>query len=131
MEHKFLGVIIDQELRWNTHVNYALAKGTKWITQYRRLAKHTKGVSTKYKRRFYITVAIPRMLYAADLFLTPQTDQTKGTKGFINRLGRVQHQAALHATGALSMAPTDSLDAHADLLPFPLLVEKLLHRVAT
>jgi len=34
-EHKFLGVILDQELRWNAHVNYALAKGTTWITQYR------------------------------------------------------------------------------------------------
>ena len=38
-EHKFRGVILDQELRWNDHVNYALSKGTKWITQYRRLAK--------------------------------------------------------------------------------------------
>ena len=46
-------------------------------------------------------------------------------------MGWVQCQATLHATGALRTAPTDSLDAHADLLPFPLLVEKLLHRVAT
>jgi len=82
-------------------------------------------------RRFYITIAIPHMLYATDLFLTTQTDRTKGTKGFINRLGQVKCQAALHATGALRTAPMDSLDAHADLLPFPLLVEKLLHRVAT
>jgi len=29
------------------------------------------------------------------------------------------------------MAPMDSLDAHADLLPFPLLVEKLPHPTAT
>jgi len=33
-EHKFLSVIVDQELRWNSHVNYALAKGTTWVTQY-------------------------------------------------------------------------------------------------
>jgi len=52
-EHKFLGVILDQELRWNAHVNYALAKGTTWITQYRRLAKQMKGVSAKYMRRIH------------------------------------------------------------------------------
>jgi len=87
----------------------------KQITQYRQLAKPMKGVSAKYMQRFYITIAIPHMLYAADLFLTPQTEQTKGTKGFINRLGQIQ---CLHATGALRIAPMDSLDAHADLLLF-------------
>ena len=25
-EHKFLGVVLDQELRWNAHVNYASPK---------------------------------------------------------------------------------------------------------
>ena len=72
-EHKFLGVILDQELKWHAHVNYALAKGTKWVTQYCQLAKNMKGVSAKYMRRFYIMIAIPHMLYAADLFLTPQS----------------------------------------------------------
>jgi len=130
-EHKFLGVILDQELRWNAHVNYALAKGTKWITQYRRLAKQMKGISAKHMRKFYITTAIPRMLYAADLFLTPQSGQAIGSKGHIKRLGRIQRQATIHTTGALRSTPTDSLDAHADLLPFQYLVEKLLYRVTT
>ena len=37
----------------------------------------------------------------------------------------------LHTTGALQTTPTDSLDAHANLLPFQHLVENLLHRAAT
>jgi len=69
-------------------------------------------------RRFYITIAIPHMLYAADLFLTLQSGQANGFKGHIKRLWRVQQQATLHATGALRTIPTDELDAHADLLPF-------------
>ena len=32
--HKFFGVIIDQELHWWEHINYALHKGTTWVTQY-------------------------------------------------------------------------------------------------
>ena len=46
-------------------------KGTKWVWQYKRLAKVSNGVSAKYMRWFYLTVAIPRMMYAADLFLVP------------------------------------------------------------
>ena len=89
-EHKFLRVIFDQELRWNAHINYALATGTKWVTKYFQLARNMKGVSTKYMRRFYITISIPHMLYAADLFLTLQSRQANGSKGHIKRLGRVQ-----------------------------------------
>ena len=46
--HKFLGVLIDQELCWKEHINYMLHKGTKWVMQYGRLAKLTKGISAKY-----------------------------------------------------------------------------------
>src|SRR5882724_135671 len=86
-----------------------------------------KGVSTKHMRRFYIMIVIPCMLYAADLFLIPQSGQAIRSKGHIKRLGRVQRQASIHVTRALRSTPTDSLDAHADLLPFQYLIEKLLY----
>src|SRR5882724_8825971 len=98
--HKFLGVILDQELQWREHVQYTLQKGTKWVTQYQRLAKLRKGVSAKHLRQFYISVAIPKMLYAADLFLIPGSEVGKGTKGFISKLVRIQRQVMLHITGA-------------------------------
>ena len=82
-------------------------------------------------RSFYIMIAILCMLYAADLFLTPQSGQARGSKGHIKRLGRVQQKATLHTTGALRMRPMDSLDVHANLLPFQQLIEKLLYWVAT
>src|SRR5882724_13247224 len=82
-------------------------------------------------RRFYITIVILHMLYAANLFLLPQSGQAIGSKGHIKRLGRVQRQATIHATGALRSTPTDSLDAHADLLPFQYLTEKLLDHTST
>src|SRR5882672_3648916 len=68
------------------------------------------------------------MMYAADLFLVPQSGLTRGTKSFIGKLGHVQRQAALHIMGAMRTSPTDSLDAHADLLPFQLLTKQLVHR---
>ena len=87
--HKFLGVLIDQELCFKENINYTLQKGSK----------------------FYLAVAVPRMLYAADLFLVPSTHQSKVTKGYINKHARIQRQAALPITGAIKTTATDTLDA--------------------
>ena len=45
--------------------------------------------------------------------------------GHICRLARVQRQALLVMTGALRTTATDTMEAHADLLPFDLLVDRL------
>ena len=50
--------------------------------------------------------------------------------GHICRLARVQRQALLVMTGALRTTATDTMEAHADLLPFDLLVDRLCHRSA-
>ena len=129
--HKFLGIIIDQELNFKEHAASALAKGTKWVTQYRRLARPSKGVSSRYMRQFYTSVALPKMLYGVDIFLSPPSCKGKGSKGIIEKLARVQRQAAIHITGTMRTTATDTLDAHADLLPFSLLVDKKCHDEAT
>jgi hypothetical protein len=49
--HKFLGVMIDQELRFKAHAAYTLRKGMKWI-EHKRLAKGMKGIAAKYMKRF-------------------------------------------------------------------------------
>jgi len=65
--------MVNQELCWNGHMNYTLQKGTKWVTQYCRLSKPSKGISAKFMRYFYNSVTIPKMLYATDLFLVPES----------------------------------------------------------
>jgi len=76
-------------------------------------------------------VAVPKMLYAADLYLIPESNSMKGMKGFIDKLAKVQRQVSLHITGMLRSAPTDTVDACADILPFHLLVRRLLFHAAT
>jgi len=98
--------------------------------QYGRLAKSMKGILAKYMHRFYLLLAVLRMLYATYLFLTPQSRKSQGTKGFINKLGRIQRLASTHITSAMKTAPMDTIDACADLLPFHLLVEKHTHCTA-
>ena len=125
--HKFLGMFLDQELCFKTHATYAIKKGMTWVDQFQCAACPSKGLSARHMRRFYQAVAIPRMLYAADVFLIPPQKRKRGTKGIVTQLARVQHHATIHITGALRTTPTDLLDAHADLLPFTLLVDKICH----
>jgi len=99
--------------------------------QYQRLPKVSKGVSAKFMRQFFILVAIPKMLYVTDLFLIPGLGISKGTKGFISKLAKIQRQVTLHITGALRSTPMDTIDACADMLPFHLLVKSLMHRAVT
>ncbi|OBZ78310.1 hypothetical protein A0H81_02657 [Grifola frondosa] len=76
------------------------------------------------------------MLYAADVFLTPVrmlpgSKRLHGSVGAIKRLERVQRQALLIMTGAMRTTATDIMCAHANLLPFTLLVDKICHRAIT
>lgn len=76
------------------------------------------------------------MLYAADVWLTPQHSipgrkKQYGSVGMIRKLARVQHQAGLMIMGAMRTTASDVLDAHANLLPFHLLADKTIFRAAT
>lgn len=75
------------------------------------------------------------MLYAADTFLTSVRTlrgqkRQHGSVGHVHQLAMVQHQALLAMTGALRSTATDVMQAHANLLPFDLLVDKICHRAA-
>jgi hypothetical protein len=65
---KYLGVIVDQNLNWKVQQAHAVGKGTKWVAQIRRLARPSWGITPKYTRKLYISVALPRILYAADVW---------------------------------------------------------------
>ena len=82
---RYLGVIFDQELRWNVQVQYAAGKGAAWTNQLRRLAKPSFGLKPSQLRQMYIGVAIPKMLYAVDVWCIPIHGGTSGSR----RLGSV------------------------------------------
>jgi hypothetical protein len=65
--HRFLGVILDQALCWNAHIAYALAKGTAYVFQLRCLSSTSTGIPLSLRRQLYLTVALPKILYAVDL----------------------------------------------------------------
>ena len=133
---KFLGVILDQELRFKAQADYAAAKGKFWITQTRRVSKTAKGIKGHLSRQLYKAAAVPAMFYGASVWLTPIVQSTtkgkksKGSIGATTRLAKVQRMAAIHITGAMCTTASDVLDAHADLLPMDLLIDKHCFREA-
>ncbi|KAF7363687.1 RNA-directed DNA polymerase from transposon X-element [Mycena sanguinolenta] len=86
-------------------------------------------------RQLYLGVCVPRMLYAADLFLSPPAvnrtllarldPKAHRTPAVIKKLRTIQRRAALAITGALRSTPTDVLDVYANLLPIEQLIDKV------
>ena len=67
---KFLGVIMDDELRFKEHAAYAIAKGTGYVLACGRMTRVSKGVRTRMMKKLYEAVAIPKMLYAINIWGT-------------------------------------------------------------
>ncbi|CAK5279173.1 unnamed protein product [Mycena citricolor] len=131
---KLLGVWIDRELRWKEQAAAAIAKGHTWLNQVSRLARPSHGVGPPEMRRLYLATCVPRMLYAADVFLTTtrhnSEEGTIPTAGALPKLRSIQRRAAILITGGMNTTPTDALDIHARLLPIHLQVKKTRHRAA-
>jgi ribonuclease HI len=133
--HKFLGVLLDDELRFQKHAAYAIGKGERWISQVRRLSKVARGMHGTFARKLYYSVAIPSMLYAADVWC-PQTQNTSGSrkkngmKAAIRKMETIQRKAALKSTGALRTTPSDLLFIHANMLPLRSLIKLICQRSA-
>ena len=128
---KYLGVIFDQHLDWKAQHAHALGKGTKWAMQIKRLARPTWGITPKYARKLYSSVAIPRALYAVDVWSSTARGSAQNRKAnakVIKQLTTIQRAGAIAITGGLRSSPTDALDASAFLLPAELTIDKWCHR---
>ncbi len=125
--HKFLGVMMDQELQWRQHADYALAKAAKWTLAFRQLARPASGIKLQLMQQMYNAVAVPKITYVADMWYTPKHKKVGATKnsrsvGITNRLASVQRMATLAITGAMRTMATDTLDLHAGIWPMDLML---------
>jgi len=130
---KYLGVIVDRHLNWKAQQSYTVEKGTKWAAQIWRLARPSWGLTPKHAKRLFISVALPKILYALDVWCIPSDDPVLGPKAngsskVTKQISSIQRAGALAILGGLRTSPTDVLDAYAHLLPAPLLIRKACYR---
>lgn len=131
--HKFLGVILDQELHWKPQADHALAKGTAYILQFKRLSTMTKGIPLSQMRQLYQAIAVPKIIYAASLWFNPtftenSNDLQQGSLGIAKWMASIQHIATLAMIDAMRSTATNVLEVHTNILPTTLLLQNACHR---
>ena len=131
--YRYLGIVIDDKLTWKRHEEKVIDNATKWVLQCRRLAKTDTGLSPYHMRRLYMTVAIPKMTYGAEIWYSPPrkipgAKRMTGSVRIMRQLTKIQRIATLAINGALRTTPTDTLDIHAGMLPLELTMLKVCHR---
>src|ERR1700678_879 len=107
--HKFLGVILNDELRYKQHADYALAKGTEWEARIRSIARMARGAKGSFIKRLYHSVGLAKMLYAADVWCTSPIDKpgaSTRTSSHVIKMEQVQWKVGLRITGALRTTPS-------------------------
>ena len=133
---KYLGVFLDQHLSWNTHIAHTIKKGADWSSRIRRTVAPTWGLIPKHARKMYVSVAIPKILYAVDVWGIPKPMEgtvanKKGTSSMVTKLTSTQRAGTLAITGGLRTTPTNILDLHAHIMPLHLEIDKICHRAAS
>lgn len=118
-EVKYLGVVLDQKLTWNTHINRTVEKALMATWTCQRLFGKTWGLQPKMILWTYLTVIRPMVNYASLVWWPKTLQKTAQTK-----LQKVQRLACLGVTGAMRTCPTAAMEAMLDLLPLHLHVKK-------
>jgi ribonuclease HI len=127
----FLGMTIDREIRWKEQGDKMVAKGQNWVAQIQRIARVKTGIPPTLMRRLYISVAVPRIFYGADVCLVAGSRRGRvGGASVVAKLTTIQRRAAIAITGAMRSTATDVLDAHANLMPVPVLIDKVRAQAA-
>jgi hypothetical protein len=115
-ETKYLGVVLDNKLLWNSHTKRVKEKAVKALMACRGIIGQGWGLRPAMMRWIYTMVVRPMMSYSA-LVWWQESKQT-------TELQTVQRRACLLTTGAMKSAPTIALEPMLDLPALPAMAKK-------
>ena len=84
LNHPYLGIELQQNMKWTTHINNTTTKAQKTLNMLRRNLKQT---STSIKSLAYKTIVRPQLEYASAIW-------DPNTKDEINKIDKIQTRAA-------------------------------------
>jgi hypothetical protein len=125
---KLVGIVLDKNLTFKEQAAAAM--------NFQRIARVSGGVGPAFVRRLYLAICMSRMLYGAEVWLAPTRQREKGLnrrgdgRAAVKKMASIQLKAAKLIVGGMSSSPGDLLDAHADLPPIHLTVDRLLQKAA-
>jgi ribonuclease HI len=130
-EAKYLGVTFDSQLKFVTHVNQAVKKGTKFASAITRIAATTWGASFQHLRRLFSSVVTTRTDYAAVIWHRPEDRGAAPSMGQISKLEKVQRMTMKAITGCFRTTSTAALEMETDLIPTDLRLKQKVLIAAT
>src|SRR5436190_8815496 len=105
-EARYLGVIFDQKLNYQSHVQHVAKKGTKFALAISRVAKSSWGAHYRYVRQLFTAVVAPRMDYAATIWHRPQKYGKMNAPPRLNKLISTQRIAMKAIIGCFKTTST-------------------------
>jgi ribonuclease HI len=117
-EAKYLGVILDKKLNWNTHIEERRKKAYNALYICRRFAGSSWGLAPRISHWLYTSVVRPILTYGCLVWWTALSKVTAR-----KRLTTVQRSACVGVSGALRTTPTEALECMLDLTPLDLYVK--------
>ncbi|CAH2097628.1 unnamed protein product [Euphydryas editha] len=118
-EVKYLGVILDNKLLWNRHLDSKINKASIILCQCKRLLGKSWGLSPKITSWLYKTIVRPIITYGAVTWW--QRTELTTVK---NKLQRFQRIACSAITGCMRTAPTAALEVMLGLAPLDLFIQQ-------
>jgi hypothetical protein len=116
-EARYLGVIFDKALRFKTHLQYAVKKGTTAALALGSIGRASWGASYAHIRQLFQATVASRLDYAAIIWHRPHangaTDATLQTKKFTT----VQRLAMKATLGCYRTTPTAAMEIESGLQP--------------
>lgn len=133
---KLLGVLLDQRLTFEKHLEQVKKRTTKRLQAIKALGGHNWGLSLKELRLIYNACIAPIALYAASVWHVPKV---RGRlilhREQVKALTAIQRHAAKTITGGFRLVSGDAYNAELHLLPMNRRLHQLrmqaLARIAT
>ena len=111
-EIKYLGVTIDQRLKWTKHLETQTKKAMIALAQGRKMIGRRWGLKPKYTHWLYTSIVRPIVTYGAVVW-AHSTERKTITK----KLEKVQRLACLMITGGMKSTPTKGMETILNLPP--------------
>lgn len=135
IETKYLGVIIDNKLNWNSHISYIKEKAIRALWHTKKMVSSTWGLTPKAMMWIYKQIILPRITYGCIVWWNKlerrKYKSLKSKKKFsdsneaTNRLNSIQRLATMMITGATKSTPTAALNAILSLPPIDLKIKSI------
>lgn len=118
---KYLGMWLDQSLRWGKHINEIVDKSLKFLNILKLLTGSSWGVHTKHIRRLYISLVRSRLDYGSFLY-------DCSTKTHLLKLDKLQNQALRIIGGYIKSSPIHVMESDLCIPPLFLRREYLAYK---